>query len=201
MQCNPYFLHSLLNKCVYLSVHKIHKISVWFWMLKRQWRDSSLAIKGSTSLNTLKKNGGKNRHQGHIEVCFEYGNMVIRWLLESALWAQRWPGIRGMAAGEGGGRVFSPAKTLWGSGNTLKNDVQRNAPIHPHPPPPPPQFSSQFWWLKSVTLSPPTQTLLLTIKPLCKLSFWIGVHRGGWNLLLSIGWDKVITLCSESTHS
>lgn len=92
---------------------------------------------------------------------------------------------------KGGGRVFSPAKTSWGSGNRLKNDVQRN--------PLPPQFSSQFWWLKSVTPSPPNQTLLLTNQPLCKLSFWIGIHRGGWILHLSVGWDEVITLCSEST--
>lgn len=92
-----------------------------------------------------------------------------------------------------GGRVFSPAKTSWGSGNTLKNDVQRNAA---------PQFSSRFWWLKSVTPSPPTQTLLLlTIKPLSKLSFWIGVCRGGWILHLPTGRDEVITLCVESTLS
>lgn len=132
-------------------------------------------------------------HQGHIEFCFEYGNMVMRWLLESTLRAQRWPSIRGMAAEErrGGwrGRVFSPAKTSWGSGNRLKNDVQRNAPIHPLP-----QFSSQFWWLKSVAPSPPTQPLPLTIQPLCKLSFWIGSPRRGLEFLrLSIGRNKAIT--------
>lgn len=121
--------------------------------------------------------------------------MVMRWLLESTLRAQRWPSIRGTAAGEGGYGLFS-CQTLmrvwkrtkeWRSGECTNPIPPLNSPVN--------SGGSNL-----LPLSPPTQPLLLlAIQPLCKLSFWLGVHGGGWILHLSFGRDVVITLCGEST--